>query len=114
MRFEPQVSLRGLKPEAAAAMTVCAVFFAELRLPMRLTSVTDGTHGANSYHYQGLAFDIGAREFSAAQRANIRDELKFRLGHCFDVVDEGTHLHVELDGARADRHHAARQPGSLA
>jgi hypothetical protein len=83
-----------------------------------ITSVADGKHSSNSYHYKGRAFDLRTKSTGSARF--IEAELKERLSHLgFDVVLEdlggrNEHIHVELD-KRADaraRREAAKVYGS--
>lgn len=62
-----------------------------------ITSGIDGKHSQNSLHYVGRAFDFRTRSIHPDTLKNIVQELKARLGPDYDVIDEGTHLHVEWD-----------------
>lgn len=57
----------------------------------------DGVHGINSLHYLGRAFDCRTRPLSAAKISRLTSEIQSKLGVLFDVVNEGNHIHVELD-----------------
>ena len=71
-----------------------------------ITSMADGEHSSNSYHYKGRAFDIRTKGTGSATW--IHHELKIRLAHLgFDVVLEdlgeaNEHIHIEID-RRADK-----------
>lgn len=62
-----------------------------------ITSGIDGKHMQNSKHYTGHAFDFRTKYINLDTLKSIVAELKARLGPDFDVIDEGTHLHVEWD-----------------
>jgi len=64
-----------------------------------ITSGTDGTHGAGSWHYYGLAVDLRTRDLIAAGISvpDVAKELDEALGNGYDVLNEGNHIHVEAD-----------------
>lgn len=59
-----------------------------------ITSGRDGTHKAGSFHYEGKAFDLRISNVLAALVLELRRE----LGSKYDVILEGDHVHVEVDG----------------
>jgi hypothetical protein len=63
-----------------------------------VTSGRDGTHMAGSKHYGGDAIDLRTRHVKDNNTiAMIAQELQIVLGDDYDVVVEGTHIHVEYD-----------------
>jgi hypothetical protein len=62
-----------------------------------VTSAHDGTHSPGSLHDDGLAVDLRVWAFSDDERKAVAYEIQKRLGARWDVVDEGTHIHVEYD-----------------
>lgn len=59
-----------------------------------LTSGVDGTHGPNSLHYQGRAWDFRLPK----QVEKVMAALKLELGGAdYDVLLEGDHIHIEYD-----------------
>jgi hypothetical protein len=65
-----------------------------------ITSIEDGTHAANSKHYQGLAADFRLHDVPLELHETIAGEVAAALGSDFMVLHEyhGTdsdHLHVE-------------------
>jgi hypothetical protein len=62
-----------------------------------ITSAHDGTHSAGSLHDDGLAIDLRVWGFSDAQAKRATAEIQSRLGERWDVVYEGTHIHIEYD-----------------
>jgi hypothetical protein len=62
-----------------------------------ITSAHDGTHSAGSLHDDGLALDLRVWGFSDAQAKRATAEIQSRLGERWDVVCEGTHIHIEYD-----------------
>jgi hypothetical protein len=102
LSFKPGVRLDDLVPQAAAALPVVAfVYQHQGALSCVITSVNDGTHGPNSLHAKGRAFDVRTKDY-VGDKVFLRDKVKAALGDNFDVVleDEGgpnEHLHVEYD-----------------
>lgn len=56
-----------------------------------ITSKRDGNHSGGSFHYIGCAFD-----FRKAAGITVR-MIKDALGKQYDVIEHGTHVHVEYD-----------------
>jgi hypothetical protein len=62
-----------------------------------ITSAHDGEHSPGSLHDDGLAIDLRVWGFSDAQAKRATAEIQSRLGERWDVVYEGTHIHIEYD-----------------
>ena len=64
-----------------------------------ITSGTDSTHGAGSWHYYGLAVDLRVLDLKAAGVSvdEVVSQLDEALGKGYDVLNEGNHIHVEAD-----------------
>jgi hypothetical protein len=62
-----------------------------------VTSAHDGTHSEGSLHDDGLAVDLRVWGFSDAEAKRTTAEIQQRLGERWDVIYEGTHIHVEYD-----------------
>jgi len=62
-----------------------------------VTSAHDGQHSEGSLHDDGLAIDLRVWGFSEAEAKRVTVEIQERLGQRWDVVYEGTHIHVEYD-----------------
>jgi hypothetical protein len=62
-----------------------------------ITSTTGGQHMIGSLHYEGLAVDFDIPTWTDSERSDIANKLANRLPRQYDVVDEGTHIHVEYD-----------------
>lgn len=97
LKLKPGVRLDGLRPEIIPAIIAAETTYALYDAPLVLTSVTDGKHGARSFHYSGLAFDARTSEVTRTEAAQIAESLREALGTCYDVVLEADHLHVEYD-----------------
>ena len=76
-------------------MMITAGELLDLGETFMITSCVDGTHGHNSLHYSGLAFDLRTRDL-ATDPGLVVQRLREALGAEFDVVLEPTHIHVEF------------------
>lgn len=84
-----------------------------------VTSGLDGVHMVGSRHYIGKGLDIGAnssernayRNFKAYLKAN-KDAVKAKY-QLEDILDEGTHIHVELPLTIEERKVAERKKYTL-
>jgi hypothetical protein len=94
--LKPGVSVAGVRPEIAIAITVAASIYAKYELGCVVTSIVDGKHSHGSIHYSGGACDLRTRHVPKALRATIANELREALGSDYDVVLEGDHIHVEF------------------
>ena len=65
-----------------------------------ITEGTGGTHSAGSLHYYGYAVDLRTNYFSASEISSVVQALKEELCSDYDVVFEGTHIHVEYNKAK--------------
>ena len=80
-----------LSREAQRGLGRLASFFVLDNQDVFITSVEEGTHSYGSLHYTHNAFDIRPnKKYSLAQ-------IKSFVGEGFDVVDEGSHIHIEYD-----------------
>lgn len=77
---------------------------AEYDAPHIITSLADGVHSKKSLHAWDRALDLRIRDpqsgsafFDDVHAA--ADAIQSRLGSCFDVIVEPTHLHLEFDPA---------------
>jgi hypothetical protein len=96
--IKPGVDLRGIKPQMAIAYSIAQAIYHRHsgQSACVITSASDGTHGPNSLHYQGLALDLRTSNVIPALMLKIVRDLKLELGLQFDVVDEGDHVHIEF------------------
>lgn len=101
--------MAGVRPIMHLALAVAAEEWHDagathVRVTSGFRSKDRGLHG------QGLAVDLGAREFSDEIRDRLISRLKRRLPQAFDVVGgprpgvpyEHRHIHVEWDPKRRD------------
>jgi len=102
IQFKAGVRVRDLQPQTALAISVCYSIYQDAGLDtMTVTSINDGRHNANSYHYRGRAFDLRTKGTGAGPSlASEIDRALRPLG--FDVLLEdfggpNEHIHVEFD-----------------
>jgi len=94
--IKPGVRVLGLRPEILLAIVIADGVYTAAGADLVITSAVEGRHSQSSLHYSGCAFDARTREMDSAKVAEIVAALKARLGGDYDVVVEGTHLHVEF------------------
>ena len=89
--------VNGLRPEMVLAYIIACFVYAEYDADCTLTEGTGGKHGIGSLHYVGLAMDLRIWSFKTPEiLAEVVDKLKSRLGDQYDVVLEGSHIHIEF------------------
>lgn len=104
VKIKDGVSLRGVKPEAVVGLIVIHTTLESL-FPGRdvvITSCTDGTHGDDSLHREGEAWDIRTKHMQRDEKHAFVNILRANLGAEWDVVFENEgrpseHVHVEWD-----------------
>lgn len=93
IRLAFNVRAQGVRPELLLGLIVLSGLCMKHGITAVVTAILNGKHMKNSLHYTGAAVDftipIGIR------RSVFVDELIERLGDAYDVIDEGTHIHVE-------------------
>lgn len=101
--LKPGVSLADLTPQIVLAIVIIAGVCHDFGIPCVITSVNDGVHSANSWHYKGRAVDIRTKyPVLNGREQEFAGMVKDRLGAQFDVVmeavgEDNEHLHVEYD-----------------
>lgn len=97
MKRKEGTRISGISPEIVLALILTERVFQRFGAELVITSITDGTHSANSLHYKGLAFDARTRDIEKSKLKDLAEQVHAALGDEFDVVLEDDHLHVELD-----------------
>jgi len=99
LKLKRGVSLRGLQPPMVIALlTAHGIWSRRGHSELTVTSATDGQHMAGSLHYVGLGIDL--RYPSPSSGPRLVSDLYDALGEEFDVIDAGTHIHVEFQPDR--------------
>jgi hypothetical protein len=102
MMLKKGVNPLGMRPEIMIAAIVANEVYALQGHNLVITSITDGKHGDDSYHYKGLAIDIRTHYFASQDEIiQVASAIASRLGFCYDVVIESDHIHVEFDERKA-------------
>lgn len=97
VRLKRGVVLTGAHPCLFEMILAARAAYGHLGKDVVITSGIDGTHSHKSLHYLGRALDLRTFHLTEAQRVEIMDDLKGRLGPDYDVLFEQDHFHVEYD-----------------
>lgn len=104
VQCKPGVSCAGIQWQAIVIIATAHQVWQQCGFDhVTVTAITDGEHKEGSLHYAGLAVDLrtrnddGVTQWAPGIKRMLRDTLKNALGADFDVVVEGTHIHVEYD-----------------
>lgn len=105
MRIKPGVMSVENHPSILHAIEVADWLWRRLGLTLTITSLQDGRHSRNSFHY-GIPGDIRCRgvdfrtyDILESKLSSLVDDLRAHLGLAYDVVLESDHIHVEVDYA---------------
>lgn len=97
MKLKRGVTLAGIKIEMRPVLIAADAIWQEHGKKLVVTSSTGGAHSAGSFHYYGYALDLRSWYFSRKIATEVTRKLRLALGSDYDVVNEGTHIHVEYD-----------------
>lgn len=99
VRFKAGVVVYRMHPEVERIIDVLDDISKRVaRRDVVITSAREGEHSKNSLHYKGRALDIRVNDLDANTRALYLRAIKNALDDAkWDVVDEGTHIHIEFD-----------------
>lgn len=105
IRIKPGVRWEGLRPEAVLGIVLADQVYAGQGVrEMWVTSITEGRHRPDSFHYRGLAFDLRIHNVPQALRGPLVSRLREVLGDDeWDVILEPDHVHCEYDPKPASR-----------
>jgi hypothetical protein len=90
-------ALLSTKPEIDHARRIVANIWRSFGYTVTVTSGYDGTHQAQSLHYDGLAEDYRTRDVTPTDLTVMVSLVRQQLGSLYDVVVKPDHLHVEYD-----------------
>lgn len=98
MSFKAGVNCYGLHPRVySAIMLTASLVHQTAGEECVITSLCDGVHSPNSYHYLLGAFDARTRHLTEEEQEGVAERLARKLGDQWDVVLESDHLHVEVE-----------------
>ncbi len=99
------VILAGIHPLIRQAMKKAERIWIELGRPegITVTAGLDGVHSAGSWHYCGCAVDLRTHYWDDETEQKAADLLKAALPG-YDIVNHGTHIHVEIGDDLARKH----------
>lgn len=87
------VRSQGIRPELLLGLMVLSDMCIRQGATVVVTAILNGPHMKNSLHYTGAAVDFTLAQ--VVDREMFVAELRSRLGETYDVIDEGTHIHIE-------------------
>lgn len=98
MILKDGVNLYGLHPMMQVANAIAAVIWDQHGQELVVTSGLDSSHSRASLHYKGRACDYRTHYFKSPEESRlVAKKLSVALGHNYDVVFEGDHIHCEFD-----------------
>lgn len=97
LSFKHDVKLDVLDPRIVLGVLCVYSVFEEFGYDCVITSISDGVHRSDSFHYRGCAADFRIRHINGPAIDAVVNNLRQALGSNFDVVLEVDHLHVEYD-----------------
>lgn len=115
LRFKPGVNPAGAHPMLVSALATAADVYRKVGTPCWVTSMCDGIHQSNSFHYMLMAADLRTKNLRPDQKDDVVAALRLRLGEGWDIVLEHRghtqeHIHMEWDDGRE---HAERYLSEL-
>lgn len=101
VRFKGGVNTFGLHPRVRSVIVLTAdIIHQTAGKECVVTSLCDGVHASDSFHYLLGAADFRTRHLTEGEQEGITERLSLKLGDQWDVVLESDHLHVEWDSGR--------------
>ncbi len=102
LRLKTGVGLGGLQPQVVLGLMLAEQAFATVGAECIVTSINDGVHKDDSFHYAGQAADLRIKHVHPNQRDAVLARLGDLLGAQWDVLWEGKgteneHFHIEWD-----------------
>lgn len=109
LKPKSNVNVWGLQPEMQPVLKESHRIWTAHGYDHLVTSARDGLHSPGSYHYFGYALDLRTWDHNDTQwtstvRKGIAMALREALqsySNFYDVIEHGTHIHIEYDWVRA-------------
>jgi hypothetical protein len=102
IRFKADVRIRYCTHQLCNVLALTAAWSSVERVEVEVNSIDDGPnlHMTGSLHGFGLAIDLDTVAENAAELERLAGFLRRALEPQYDIVMEGTHVHVEWDARR--------------
>lgn len=102
LRVKPEVRIGLFTARLGAVLEAASAWSLRSRVDVEVNSVNDGpgVHLATSLHYFDLAVDLDTVGDKLDDVRALAEYLRRWLDPQYDVVFEGTHVHVEWDAHR--------------
>ncbi len=95
LKLKHSVDPAQIKPEVNLAIQVALSIWSRQNEPvLTITSISDSKHSSTSLHYVGYAVDLRIRELHTTPK-DLVTALTQALPHCYDVILEHNHIHLE-------------------
>lgn len=91
------VQTPGIGLELLDGIIEAVVQYTKLGQSFKITSLHDGKHRPDSFHYQDLAVDIRTRDLGGITAASMANKIREALPPEYDVIAEKDHIHIEYD-----------------
>lgn len=88
----------GMRVELLFALGITDGVYREEGVELVITSLNDGHHSHQSFHYSGNAADL--RIWHLADPAATVARIKERVGPDYDIILEKDHIHIEYQPRR--------------
>lgn len=98
MRYTEKVRALGIRPELMLVLIAVQEIEHDLLLEVWVTSFVNGRHRHESSHYLGCAVDV---DDVGDRNDLLATELESRLPPDYDVINEGSHVHIQFEPKEA-------------
>ena len=100
LRFQPNVRIGYFSPQAGAVLEAASRWSLGSGVDVDVNHAADGEHSPTSLHPFDCAWDLDTAGDRRADTESLYNYLRVWLPAGYDVVLEGTHVHVEWDTHR--------------
>ena len=100
IRVRKGVKAIAIRPELLLAIMVADGIYLKKGKNLVITSINEGKHSLNSFHYSGAGVDLRTRYFTKKEKLEVFKELKENLTEDYFVKLEKTHIHVQYQQRR--------------
>ena len=102
LRFKPEVRVNFLSEQIANVLALACLWSMRTRIDVEVNSIDDSAPGrvGDTLHGCSLAIDLDTVGDKQPETQQLADWLRRTLDPQFELVWEGTHVHVEWDTHR--------------